>query len=179
LFGDIVLITVITYEALMGNYITVDLFRNDMKFSAAHFTVFSATKRERIHGHNYYVRLKVSSIIGDNDITYDYRVERNKIKGLCKYLNEYLLLPKFCSFLSLKENDSEGIIVEFNNRSMLLLRDDVRILPLANVTSEALAKWFLDSLLKDGEHIKNNKIKKISVIISTTTGQSSQVDWRV
>ena len=29
----------------MENYITVDLFRNDMKFSAAHFTVFSATKK--------------------------------------------------------------------------------------------------------------------------------------
>ena len=162
----------------MENYITVDLFRNDMKFSAAHFTVFSATKRERIHGHNYYVRLKVSSIIGDNGITYDYRFERNKIKDLCKYLNEYFLLPKFCSFLSLEEKDNEVVIVEFNNRSMSLLRDDIRILPLTNITSEALAKWFLDSLLKDSEHIKNNKIKRISVMVSTTTGQSSQVDWR-
>ena len=62
---------------------------------------------------------------------------------------------------------------------MLLLKEDIRILPLANITSEALAKWFLDSLLKDSEHIKNNKIKRMSVIVSTTTGQSSQVDWRI
>ncbi|EQD50251.1 hypothetical protein B1A_13514, partial [mine drainage metagenome] len=33
--------------------VEVDLSKERMKFSAGHFTVFSASERENLHGHNF------------------------------------------------------------------------------------------------------------------------------
>ena len=37
---------------------TLEIGKEDMKFSAAHYTVFSATERERLHGHTHAVRVQ-------------------------------------------------------------------------------------------------------------------------
>ena len=34
---------------------TLELYKEEMKFSAGHFTIFSATERENLHGHNFSV----------------------------------------------------------------------------------------------------------------------------
>ena len=36
---------------------TIGLQKKNMKFSVGHFTIFSATKRERLHRHNFNVAL--------------------------------------------------------------------------------------------------------------------------
>ncbi|KAJ1474389.1 hypothetical protein T484DRAFT_1832500 [Baffinella frigidus] len=40
-------------------YSTIEIGKEDMKFSAAHFTVFSAKERERLHGHTHAVKVQV------------------------------------------------------------------------------------------------------------------------
>ena len=39
----------------MTQLTTIELSKEYLKFSAGHFTVFSATERERLHGHNFSV----------------------------------------------------------------------------------------------------------------------------
>ena len=158
---------------------TIDLFRNDMKFSVAHFTIFSSTLRERIHGHNYYLRVRLKASVGEIGLAFDYRDIRKILIEKCKYLNESFLLPVESKYLSVEENYSEDSIkITFNNKSMILLKEDVTLLPLSNISSEALSSWFLSELLLNEDMVKENEISMIETMISTTQGHSSSATWR-
>ena len=43
----------------MNDTVTIRLAKENMKFSAAHFTIFSASERERLHGHNFRVEVDI------------------------------------------------------------------------------------------------------------------------
>lgn len=153
---------------------TVELYRNDMKFSAAHFTIFNATERERLHGHNYQVRSSITAAMQDDGITYDYSISRKKILMLCRSLNEYMLLPEKSPHLSI-EAEGDFYKVIFNKRSMYFLQAETILLPIENTTSECLAEWFLSELMTDKADLAEKCIKEICVSVSTTVGQRSSV----
>ena len=156
---------------------TIELFRNDMKFSAAHFTIFSATERERLHGHNYYVHASVKAEFLAPGITYDYSITRKAILSLCRQLNEYLLLPQHSPYLKITEN-AENYLVKFDQDMMTFLKKDTVILPIANVTSEELARWFVETLTADTKALKEKGIHKFKIKISTTAGQFASAVWK-
>ena len=162
------------------NETTIDLFRNDMKFSVAHFTIFSPTHRERIHGHNYYLRVRFRAAVGDIGLAFDYRDMRKFLMEKCRFLNESFLLPTKCQHLLIEEIDSkESIKVTFNKKSMILLKEDITLLPLCNISSESLSSWFLSAILEKKELVEGNEISRLETMISTTNGHSSSSVWEV
>ena len=66
----------------------------DMKFNAAHFIAFEGY-RERLHGHNYTVSVKVtgSDQIGSDGYVIDFGDIKNAARTVCKDMNEYFLCP--------------------------------------------------------------------------------------
>ena len=50
----------------MARLTTLYIDKEAHKFSAAHFTIFTATERERLHGHNYSVSARIVAPMGDN-----------------------------------------------------------------------------------------------------------------
>ena len=50
----------------MSQLATLHIDKQAHKFSAAHFTIFSETDRERLHGHNYGVSARIVAAMGDN-----------------------------------------------------------------------------------------------------------------
>ena len=50
----------------MTRITTLHIDKESHKFSAAHYTIFSATERERLHGHNYSVSARIVAPMGDN-----------------------------------------------------------------------------------------------------------------
>lgn len=159
---------------------TIDISRNDMKFSVAHFTIFSPTNRERIHGHNYYLRVKFKAYVSDLGLSFDYREFRRMLIMKCKLLNESFLLPTKSKYLRVDTFYSDDSLeVTFNKKSMILLKEDVTLLPLSNISSESLSSWFLTFLLEQKENIRENKISMIESMISTTQGHSSSTVWEL
>ena len=119
----------------------IDLHRNDMKFSVAHFTIFSATEREKIHGHNYYLRAKITAAVTKIGLAFDYRDIRKILIKHCKSLNESFLIPSQSPHLQVEPLSGEGALrITFNQESMILLNNDVTLLPLPNISSESLFK---------------------------------------
>ncbi len=39
----------------------IEITKEALHFAAAHFTLFSATERENLHGHNFYVALEIEA----------------------------------------------------------------------------------------------------------------------
>ena len=156
----------------------IELNRNDMKFSVAHFTIFSETSRERVHGHNFYLSVLCKTFIKAGGVSFDYRELRRFLLEKCHFLNERFLLAKNSPYLKVEFlPEKESVKITFNKKEMILLEEDVLLLPLENISSESLSYWFLDNLLGEKEFLKKNDISMIEVKVSTTTGQSSSSKW--
>ncbi len=62
-------------------------------------------------------------------------------------------------------DDGEHIEIIFNNESMWLLKKDVVILPIENISLEDLSQWFIDQFKNDPAFLSSNKIEKMTVVV--------------
>jgi 6-pyruvoyltetrahydropterin/6-carboxytetrahydropterin synthase len=155
---------------------TLEIHKEEFSFSAGHFTIFSATEREALHGHNYYVSIAFNKIIKDNGLSFDYRIYKKKILALCEQLDRHFLLPAQSQYLQLEE-DGQYWIAHFNQKKIPFLKEDVIILPLTNITIEELAYWFLQKILEDEATVKEHGIRGITVKVYNGPGQSGASSW--
>lgn len=160
----------------MAGTTTVELFKEDMKFSAGHFTVFSATERERLHGHNFRVHVALRSSVDDNGLMVDYGVYKRKLYELCREWNEYFLLAENSPFLAF-ERDGDKVNVRFGNEVIPFLASDVLLLPVANVTVEELARLMLQRVVAFRSEQGHEQVFEIMVKVFSGPGQSGSAEW--
>lgn len=156
---------------------TLDIAKEYLKFSAAHFTIFSATERERLHGHNYSVAVSMETLIGDNGMGFSYGVIKDKVSALCESLDEYLHLPGESPHLRI-EQDGDTFVAWFADEQMRFLSSDTLVLPIRNATVEEYAWYLLDQLLADRALVDGRDIQAIRVSVSSGPGQSGSANWQ-
>lgn len=161
----------------MENLTTIEISKEDIKFSAAHFTVFSATERERLHGHNYAVRLAVTAPVGDDGICFSYRDIKTRLRQLCEALDEYTLIPARSPHLRI-EDEGEFYTVWFNREKIPLRKSDTLLLPIRNSTVEEFARYLRDGFVGDGSFVETRGICEVVVRVSSGPGQSGSSAWR-
>jgi 6-pyruvoyltetrahydropterin/6-carboxytetrahydropterin synthase len=161
----------------MQNLTTIEITKQDIKFSAAHFTIFSATERERLHGHNFAVHLAVTAPVGDDGICFSYKDIKTRIRDLCDALDEYTLLPAQSPHLRIVE-EGTFYIVHFNGEKIPLLKSDTLLLPVRNSTVEEYARYLLGLFLGDGSFVRDRNICEVVVKVSSGPGQSGSSQWQ-
>ncbi|HSB95297.1 MAG TPA: 6-carboxytetrahydropterin synthase [Spongiibacteraceae bacterium] len=161
----------------MQNLTTIEITKEDIKFSAAHFTLFSATERERLHGHNYAVQLAVTAPVGDDGICFSYKDIKNRLRSLCEELDEYTLVPQLSPYLRI-EQDSDFYIVWFNGEKIPLRKSDTLLLPIRNSTVEEFARYMRDRFMGDESFVRDRAIIEIVVKVSSGPGQSGSASWK-
>lgn len=155
---------------------SLEIHKEEFSFSAGHFTIFSATEREQMHGHNYYVSIAFTKVIADNGLSFDYRIYKKKILALCEQLDRHFLLPERSQYLQLQE-EGEYLIAHFNHKKLPFLKEDVILLPLSNITIEELSHWFLGKILENQQEIESHGIRGITVKVYNGPGQSGASSW--
>jgi 6-pyruvoyltetrahydropterin/6-carboxytetrahydropterin synthase len=156
---------------------TIDIRKQYLHFSAAHFTIFSATERERLHGHNWQVAAKVSGPVGDDGLCFDYAIVKARLKALCEAFDEYTLIAELSPHLSIRE-DEHLYYVTHNGVEMPLLKSDTLLLPLRNTTIEELSGFFLQKLLDDASLIEAHDIQAIQVQVASGPDQWGISNWQ-
>jgi 6-pyruvoyltetrahydropterin/6-carboxytetrahydropterin synthase len=156
---------------------TIELSKEYLKFSAAHFTIFSATERERLHGHNFRVAAKITAPVGDNGMCFSYRILKDKLERLCETLDEYMLLAADSPFLRISEQGTQ-YRVEFNGEELFFPRSDTLLLPVRNATVEEYARYLLERLLEDRELIERHDIREVGIKVSSGPGQWGSSHWK-
>lgn len=149
----------------------VDIHAEENSFSAGHFTIFSASEREDLHGHNYRVAVSIQVELHDNGLAFDYRVYKNKLKELCQQLDRRFLLPSQSQYLKIEDRDDMWI-GHFNDEKIPFLKRDVLILPICNVTIEELSHWFLTQLTDNKEELARHGIQHMTVKVFNGPDQS-------
>lgn len=157
----------------MERLATLYIDKEAHKFSAAHYTIFSATERERLHGHNFSVSAMIAAPMGDNGFAADYNVYKRRIKALCEELDEYLVLPANSPHQRIEE-DGDCYRVTFNGQAMRFLRSETRVLPIVNSTVEEFAHYLLRRLL---EASAGEALAEVQVCVASGPGQKGCARW--
>jgi 6-pyruvoyltetrahydropterin/6-carboxytetrahydropterin synthase len=153
----------------MGPRYVLRLAKEDFKFSVAHFTVFSDTVAEELHGHNYRVRVEVAGAgVDDHGLLMDLRGLKAEIRRLCGELDSRTLLPEHSTLVHVTARDG-GYEVRYGARLYRLPAADVRLLPIRNTSIEELAAWFWRMLRPT---LAASATTELRVEVEETAGQS-------
>jgi 6-pyruvoyltetrahydropterin/6-carboxytetrahydropterin synthase len=152
----------------------IELEKEEMKFSAGHFTIFSATERENLHGHNFTVAVTLHAPVGDDGLIGDYRAMKERLFALCKSLNETTLLPTQSPYLNLV-TDGRQVTVRFGSETLVFLKRDVTLLPIANVSVEELSRHLGQTLISSGAF--SDECVELQVKVASGPGQYGIWRW--
>lgn len=155
---------------------TIELCKESFKFSAGHFTIFSATSRERLHGHNFAVACALTGEVQSDGLIADYRRYKRHLKQLCDAWDEVLLLPAASPYLAIEVGDTE-VTLRFAGKRMILPREDVLLLPVRNITLEELSWLLLQALVTDEDALRTDHLVEIVMRVSSGPGQWAASRW--
>ncbi len=157
----------------MTRLTTLYIDKESHKFSAAHYTIFTATERERLHGHNYSVSARIVAPMGDNGFSADYNVYKSRLKTLCDELDEYMVLAENSPHQTI-EKDGDNYRVKYAEEEMLFLCSDTLVLPIVNATVEEFSHYLLGKLvdLSAGEDLR-----EIELCVASGPGQKGCATW--
>ena len=153
---------------------TIEISKEALHFAAAHFTLFSATERENLHGHNFQVQLEVEAEVGEDGLAFDYNILKTALQDLCDRLDEQVLLPERSPHLRILQEDGYTVAL-FNGERLPFLRRDVLTLPVGNITVEALAAWILEEL-RGQPDMAGLGIQRWLVRVSSGAGQWARAE---
>ena len=153
----------------------IEISKEYLHFAAAHFTLFNATEREDLHGHNFQVTLDAGAPIQADGLTFDYNILKRNLKALCDELDEQVLMPSQSPHLQI-ESDDQYTYAVFNGERIPFLPRDLTVLPIRNVTVEELAQYLLSRLLQQPE-IQALEIDNLLLRCSSGEGQWASAAW--
>lgn len=151
----------------------IELEKDRFKFSASHFTIFSESKAERLHGHNYYLSLQFyfDSLNQETGLAAEMNHLKIMLQNICERLDERVLVPSQSKFLKIEQRDSQ-VEIRFAERFYSFPEGDIVSLPLANISSELLAQYIAGELVVPLQRLGPSMPSKIQVKIQETRGQS-------
>lgn len=152
------------------------LAKQKFKFAGTHFTIFGPQSSERLHGHNYQLKvmIEVEELDKNLGFAFDFNEVKPIIQKICDELDEYVLIPENSPYVNITK-DNHSIDIVFADKAYKFPQEDVRLLPLVNITTEELARYCLESFLA------NAPMKKcfISLAISIEETQGQSVTYSV
>ena len=154
----------------------IHVHKESHHFSAGHFTIFSKSDRENLHGHNYRVTASIHARIGENGLCFDYNALKAAMQTICDALDETFLLPGRSPFLKI-QNEGTRFKVSFGEEELTFLKRDVTIISVRNVTIEELAEWFLHRLSED-KRVKELPMELLELSVSSGPSEHASAQWR-
>ncbi len=153
--------------------------REQYKFSCAHMTVFPDGTKERLHGHNY----QLSAALELRDVGFAQMVPFAAIKdalgAICKEFRERVLLAERNPYFE-KLRDDDELELRLCGKRYVFPREDVLLLPIDNVSAEALAAYLAGRLVAAlGPHLPTGVVEVVEVAVHESPGQGASCQLRL
>jgi 6-pyruvoyltetrahydropterin/6-carboxytetrahydropterin synthase len=153
--------------------------KEDFKFHAAHFVAFEGY-RERLHGHNYKVgvRLLGSRKVAHDGYVVDFGDVKKATRKVCKELNEHFLCPTLSNVLTISErkDDNSVSLICQDGSSFVFPKDDCAMLPIVHATAEELAVYLWSRILdglQGSSYLRRRGIHTMEVVVAEAVGQEA------
>lgn len=157
----------------------IQIDKEALKFSAAHFLIFPDGSAERLHGHNYRVYVEVEGPLTEHGLVLDFKRVKPVVRELVDALDEHWLLPGRHRELRHAERADGVVEVRYRERYYAAPREDVIVLPLNNTSAENLAGWLGGELrARLAARFPEAVLLGMRVAVEETPGQRGVWRWR-
>jgi len=126
--------------------IEIFISRDYFIFSSAHFAQLPGGVSERLHGHNYSVKIWIGSEVDELGCVFDFADVKKAIRLIVDEFNHYTLLPGKSPRVTISYLD-DSVIVSGDGCQYTFPKSVVRVLPISNTTCEELAAYIGERLL--------------------------------
>lgn len=148
----------------------VEVTKEAFVFSAAHFITFAGDICERIHGHNYGVRVMVEGPLDENRYVVDFIALRDAVLAETQQLDHHVLLPTQHAEIKVHRDDHETT-AWFRERRWVFPNDDCVLLPVVNTTAEELARVIAERTIARTREAFGSQLSVIEVGVDENHGQ--------
>ncbi|WP_347358897.1 6-carboxytetrahydropterin synthase [Bdellovibrio sp.] len=152
---------------------TLHLAKQNFKFSAAHFLIFDETHAERLHGHNYQVKVDIKTPseeeLHSDGYFLDFNVFKKYIKARLDQWDEIVLLPENQKDMRFKKT-AKSLEVTFRDRFYVFPLNEVTLLPVTNTSVEQLSRLLAEEFYAE---FKQYGVQSVRVYVEETRGQGA------
>lgn len=147
--------------------------REQYKVSCAHMTVFPDGSKERLHGHNYAIGLSVELDRVDLGSMIAFAPLKEALGELCATWKERVLLAAHNPHFVVARADDREVDFTLCGDHYVLPRGDVLLLPIDNISVEALAAHVAGLLRDKIAALSNGHILGFEVTVAESPGQGA------
>jgi 6-pyruvoyltetrahydropterin/6-carboxytetrahydropterin synthase len=160
-----------------GERWSIDVHKDYLKFSAAHFLIFPDGSAERLHGHNYKVYVSIETPLDRHGLVVNFKDIKPLVRELVNTLDEHVLIPGEHPVLRTALQPDGQMEIRYRERR-LIPADEVIVLPISNSSAENLATFV-------GREIRRRiqqrwpeiRVTRLSVGVEETPGQRGIYTW--
>ena len=150
--------------------------KDTFKFNASHFVAFDGF-RERLHGHNYTVAVRLLGCheLGQDGYVLDFGDVKAVTKKVCKDLNEYFLCPMYSDVLTILDENNILCLECQDGAKFQFPTGDCRKLPIVHSTAEEMAIYVWGKIVKglDVKLLRRRGIHTMEVTCAEAPGQEA------
>ncbi|HEX6886376.1 MAG TPA: 6-carboxytetrahydropterin synthase [Planctomycetota bacterium] len=151
---------------------SIEVDKEYLKFSAAHFLIFPDGTAERLHGHNYRVTVALEARLSPHGLVLDFQHIKPLIRALVEELDERWLVPAEHPELRTTRRADGVVEVRYRERYYAAPADDVLLLPINNTSAENLSALLGRRLLaRLRERHPEVEVRVLSLSVEETPGQ--------
>lgn len=149
--------------------IEIDGWKLNIKFSASHFIPFHG-KCQRLHGHDYGVRLSIEGDQVENKMVVDFVELKSILRGIVDEIDHHVIIPSKSGYMDVQELEAK-VIVSFQDKEYIFPREDVYYMNVEVTTAEEISLYLLEKFISKFKPGKN--IKKITLCVDEGAGQGA------
>ncbi|NVB78172.1 MAG: hypothetical protein HOV81_07250 [Kofleriaceae bacterium] len=153
----------------------IRIAREQYKFSCAHMTVFADGTKERLHGHNYTIAIALEVDTVALSAMVPFAPLKQALAELCAAWKEHVLIAAHNPHLAIVRDDAELELTLCGER-YVLPRGDVLLLPIDNISVEALAMHVAEILRGKLAPIAGPHVKALEVTVEESPGQGASCE---
>jgi len=151
---------------------SIEIEKEYFKFSAAHFLIFPDGSAERLHGHNYRVRVEIEGDLTEHGLVLDFKRVKPVVRALVDELDEHWLIPGEHPVLTCEARADGVLEVRYQDRYYAAPAEDIIVLPINNTSSENLASWVGRELRERlSKRFPDAALRNLLVSVEETSGQ--------
>ncbi len=151
---------------------SIDIHKENFKFSAAHFLIFPDGTAERLHGHNYRVFVEVDAALSRHGLVIDFQRVKPLVRQMVEELDEHWLVPGQHELLRVAPLPDGRVEVRYRDRHYAAPASDVLVLPINNVSAENLATHLGRELRRRLEAAFDDVVvRTLRLAVEETSGQ--------
>ncbi|MBI1383225.1 MAG: hypothetical protein GC161_19355 [Planctomycetaceae bacterium] len=156
---------------------SIEIYKEYLKFSAAHFLIFPDGSAERLHGHNYQVTAAIEARLSAHGLVIDFKHIKPIVREIVDALDEHWLVPGQHQELRFEHRPDGVTEVRYRDSYYAAPTGDVIVLPINNTSAENFAAFIGRELLRVLEERHGElDVREARITVEETAGQRGV--WR-